>query len=223
VEKESLKNTVDSGLGMLELDAPSDAAQKLVDFLHLIEKWNKVYNLTAVRQPGEMVHRHLMDSLAVLPWLQGNKIADVGSGAGLPGIPLAVMRPDIRFTLIDSSGKKTRFIRHTARKLALDNVQVAHCRVEDYDDASAFDTVISRAFAALDDFVRMAGHLCGPDGCLLAMKGVLPPTVSQQLPEGWSVEEVHKLEVPGLDAERHVLLLRNRRVNQRFPGPDEAE
>ena len=198
---------------MLGLDAPSNAAQKLVDFLHLIEKWNKVYNLTAVRQPGEMVYRHLMDSLAVLPWLKGSKIADVGSGGGLPGIPLAVMRPDVRFTLIDSSGKKTRFMRHAARKLALENVQVVQCRVEDYDDASAFDTVISRAFAALDDFVRMAGHLCGPGGRLLAMKGVLPPVGSQKLPEGWSVEGVHKLEVPGLDAERHVFLI----------VPDEAE
>ena len=198
---------------MLGLDAPSNAAQKLVDFLHLIEKWNKVYNLTAVRQPGEMVYRHLMDSLAVLPWLEGSKMADVGSGGGLPGIPLAVMRPDVRFTLIDSSGKKTRFMRHAARKLALENVQVVQCRVEDYDDASAFDTVISRAFAALDDFVRMAGHLCGPGGRLLAMKGVLPPVGSQQLPEGWSVEGVHKLEVPGLDAERHVFLI----------VPDEAE
>ena len=198
---------------MLGLDAPSDAAQKLVDFLHLIEKWNKVYNLTAVRQPGEMVYRHLMDSLAVLPWLKGSRMADVGSGGGLPGIPLAVMRPDVRFTLIDSSGKKTRFMRHAARKLALENVQVVQCRVEDYDDASAFDTVISRAFAALDDFVRMAGHLCGPGGRLLAMKGVLPPVGSQQLPEGWSVEGVHKLEVPGLDAERHVFLI----------VPDEAE
>jgi 16S rRNA (guanine527-N7)-methyltransferase len=207
VETESLKKTVDSGLEMLGLDAPPDAAQQLVDFLHLIEKWNKVYNLTAVREPGEMVHRHLMDSLAILPWLNGRKIADVGSGGGLPGIPLAVMRPDILFTLIDSSGKKTRFLRHAVRKLALDNVQVARCRVEDYDDASAFDTVISRAFAAPGDFVRLAGRLCRPGGRLLAMMGVLSPAVSEELPAGWSIEDAHKLKVPGLYAERHILLL----------------
>ena len=216
LQKDPLKESVDAGLRGLGLPLPGDAVNRLLDFLRLLDKWNKVYNLTAVRQPVEMVHRHLMDSLAVAVWLRGKKIADVGTGGGLPGIPLAIARPDLHFTLIDSSGKKTRFLTHAIGKLALDNVSVAQCRVEDYDGASAFDTVISRAFSTVGDFVHLAGRLCGPGGCLLAMKGVLPALESVQLPGGWSVEEIHKLVVPGLDAERHLLL-----VSQRLPGETE--
>ena len=213
LQVDPLKESVESGLLALGLSLPDGAVSQLLDYLRLLEKWNRVYNLTAVRQPREMVHRHLMDSLAVTDWLRGQRVADVGTGGGLPGIPLAIARPDLRFTLIDSSSKKTRFLKHATGKLALDNVSVAQCRVEDYDGASAFDTVISRAFSTLGDFVRLAGHLCGPGGRLLAMKGVLPVSESAQLPGGWSVDETHRLEVPGLDAERHLLL-----VSQRHPG-----
>ncbi|MGI9264363.1 MAG: 16S rRNA (guanine(527)-N(7))-methyltransferase RsmG [Gammaproteobacteria bacterium] len=216
MQKDPLKESVETGLQALELPLPGRAVSQLLDYLRLLEKWNKVYNLTAVRQPGEMVCRHLMDSLSVTPWLRGKSVADVGTGGGLPGVPLAIARPDLCFTLIDSSGKKTRFLKHALGKLALDNVSVAQCRVEDYDGAPAFDTVISRAFSTVGDFVLLAGHLCRPGGRLLAMKGVAPVSDSAQLPEGWSVEEIHKLEVPGLNAERHLLL-----VSQLPPGETE--
>jgi len=216
LQEDSLKESVDTGLLQLGLSLPGGAVSRLLDYLRLLEKWNKVYNLTAVRQLQDMVHRHLMDSLAVTAWLRGKKIADIGSGGGLPGIPLAIARPDVQFTLIDSSGKKTRFLKHAIGKLALDNISVAQCRVEDYDGASAFDTVISRAFSTVGDFALLAGHLCGPGGCLLAMKGVLPTQELEQLPGGWSVEEIHKLDVPGLGAERHLLL-----VSQLPPGETE--
>ncbi len=154
-----------------------------------------------------MIPRHVLDSLAVAPWLAGPRIVDVGTGAGLPGIPLALLRPGDNFTLVDSAGKRTRFLRHAVARLGLDNVEIVDARVQDFDGGSGFDTVVSRAFAAVGDFTAAAGHLCAPDGRLLAMAGALPAAELAALPEGWRVAAAGRLAVPGLAAERHAILL----------------
>jgi 16S rRNA (guanine527-N7)-methyltransferase len=176
--------------------------KRLLQYIELLQQWNKAYNLTAVRDPDEMLTKHVLDSLAVLPFLHGPRVLDVGTGAGLPGIPLALARPELQFTLLDSNGKKTRFVTHAVATLALKNVEVLQARVEDYRPAVAFATVISRAFASLGDFVRLAGHACAPAGRLLAMKGAPPDAELKELPAGFRLKAVHPLKVPGLDAER---------------------
>jgi len=176
----------------------------LLDFIELLAKWNATYNLTAIRTPAEMVSKHLLDSLSVLPYLQGRRIVDVGSGAGLPGIPLALASPEREFVLLDSNAKKTRFITHAMATLGLNNVQILHSRAEDYRPAELFATVISRAFASLREFVRLAGHLGAPHGALLAMKGEPPVDELNEMPAGYSAE-VHALKLPGLDAKRCVV------------------
>ena len=198
------------GLDALGLDSTpgsADLAGRLAAYLALLARWNSAYNLTAVRDPVEMVARHVLDSLAVEPWVVGPRIADVGTGCGLPGIPLALLRPRDRFALIDAAGKRTRFVRHAVARLGLDNVEVIAARVEDYDGGPGFDTVVSRAFAAVGDFVRAAGHLRRGGGRLLAMKGVLPCAELGALPAGWRVTGLGRLTVPGLAAERHAVLL----------------
>lgn len=198
---------LDAGLHALGLSLGASARQGLMDFLALLVKWNRVYNLTAVRDPGEMVTRHLLDSLAVLPQVQGPRLLDVGSGAGLPGIPLALACPDWSFTLLDSNGKKTRFITQAVAELGLGNVSVVQARVAEYTAGTPFDTVISRAFASLADMLDQTGHLCAPNGQVLAMKGVYPGEELAALPAGWRVAGVSALQVPGLAGERHVVRL----------------
>ena len=192
------------GLGV-RLDGRQE--RLLLAYLELLSKWNKAYNLTAVRDPGDMVSRHLLDSLSVLPRLRGRRVADVGSGPGLPGIPLAIADPHLQVTLLDSNGKKTRFATHAVGRLGLDNVTVVKSRVEDYADEVGFDTVISRAFASVSDFVRLAGHLCGRKGCMMAMKGRLDPEELANVPPGWRIAETHEITVPGVDAHRHLIVL----------------
>ncbi|MGD8976481.1 MAG: 16S rRNA (guanine(527)-N(7))-methyltransferase RsmG [Gammaproteobacteria bacterium] len=187
------------------ITGPASLADRLAAYLELLDRWNRSHNLTSVRDPEEMVTRHLLDSLVVLPWLHGPRIADVGSGAGLPGLPLAMARPDFGFLLLDSAAKRVSFLRHVVARLGLENVRVIHARVEDYADEAGFDTVISRAFAALADFVNMAGHLCGPGGRLLAMKGRLDPSETEAVPEGWVIRDSRRLTVPGSAGERHLL------------------
>ena len=196
-----------SGLAELGLDASPPLPGRLAAYLGLLARWNAAWNLTAVRDPLEMVPRHVLDSLAVAPWVRGPRVADVGTGAGLPGIPLALLLPADRFTLIDTAAKRTRFLRHVVTRLELDNVEVVEGRAEDYDAGAGFDTVVSRAFSALSDFVRLAGHLRRRDGHLLAMKGTLPDAELAALPAGWRVAAIGRLEVPGLAAERHAVLL----------------
>ncbi|HDP89819.1 MAG TPA: 16S rRNA (guanine(527)-N(7))-methyltransferase RsmG [Thioalkalivibrio sp.] len=193
--------------GAEALDLALDAAtlHVLLDYLALLDKWNKVFNLTAVRSPREMLSHHLLDSLAVEPHLHGVRIIDVGSGPGLPGIPLAVVSPERRFTLLDSNGKKARFMRQAVIDLGLSNVEVLHERVENYRPEEGFDTVISRAFSAIADFVTLAGPLCRQGGRLLAMKGRYPEEELSALPAGYAVAAVHRLVVPELDAERHLV------------------
>jgi 16S rRNA (guanine527-N7)-methyltransferase len=195
------------GVKQLGLTASLEVQARLLDYVRLLQKWNRVYNLTAVRDPAEMVTRHLLDSLAVLPHVQGPRILDVGSGAGLPGIPLALMAPDWQFTLLDSNSKKTRFVRQAVGELGLENAEAVHDRVESFQPAAGFDTVVSRAFATIADFVHQAGHCCAPGGVILAMKGQLPEAELAQVPEGYAVAGVYRLAVPGLQEDRHVVCL----------------
>jgi 16S rRNA (guanine527-N7)-methyltransferase len=197
------------GIAVLDLALPDGASDKLVAYLALLAKWNKVYNLTAIRDPDEMVTQHLLDSLAVLPVLEKSalgerrfSLADVGSGAGLPGLVLAIARPDWDVTLVEAVEKKAAFQRQAKIELVLSNVSI-HCgRVEDFK--ADFSAVISRAFASLADFARLAGHLSHR---LWAMKGAYPADEVAALPAGWRVVASHPLKVPGLDAERHLLQL----------------
>ena len=179
-----------------------------MEYLSLLHKWNQRFNLTAVRDMDEMVTRHLLDSLAVLPWVRGPRILDVGTGAGLPGIPLAVARSLDRFVLLDSNGKKTRFLVQVIARLGLSNVEVVQQRVEAYNPPERFATVVSRAFATIADMLAGAGRLCSPGGRIIAMKGVFPEAELAALPPDYRVEEVRQLEVPGLAAERHVVIMR---------------
>jgi len=200
----------DLAAGLRTLDVPLDPAaqEKLLAYVALIAKWNRVYNLTAVREPERMLSRHLLDSMAVLPHLCGPSIADVGSGAGLPGIPLAIARPDWQVTLIESNHKKSAFLRQAAIELALRNVDIREERAEAVTPRGVFDEVIARAFSDLAEFAAAAATLCKPAGKLVAMKGVYPYEEIAALPQGCRVEQVVSLEVPGMDAERHLVIMR---------------
>ncbi|MGH8373129.1 MAG: 16S rRNA (guanine(527)-N(7))-methyltransferase RsmG [Gammaproteobacteria bacterium] len=193
-----------AGLHELQLALSPADQSRLLAYLDLLAKWNSAYNLTAVRDPGEMVTRHLLDSLVMEPFLRGERVLDVGSGAGLPGIPLALTNPERHFVLLDSNGKKTRFMVQAVATLGLRNVEVVQARAEDYRPAEPFATVVSRAFSSLADFLHLTEQLCAPDGCWLAMKGELPESEIQALPPGWVVQ-VRALQVPGLDAKRCVV------------------
>jgi 16S rRNA (guanine527-N7)-methyltransferase len=180
---------------------------QLQRYLELLQRWNKVYNLTAVRDPEQMLPLHLWDSLSIVPFIQAETCLDVGSGAGLPGIPLAILRPTQRFTLLDTNGKKTRFIQQAALELGLANVEVVQTRVEQWQPEQKFAAIISRAFASLADFVTVSGEHLQVQGTLYAMKGRYPESEIAELPQGWSLACSHSLSVPGLDAERHLLEL----------------
>lgn len=181
--------------------------QALLALLDELLDWNTRFNLTAIRDPQEMVPKHLLDSLSIQPWLQGRTIADVGTGAGFPGLPLAIVNPGRRFTLIESIGKKARFVEHAAVALGLANVEVVNARAEACPPGRHFDTVVCRAVGKLADLIRVAGRLCARDGRLLAMKGQYPQAELEALPGGWRVVGVHPLQVPGLDAARHLVEL----------------
>ncbi len=199
------------GLVALGLELPDEVQAKLQAYLALLKKWNATYNLTAIRDEAEMVTQHLLDSLSVLPVLEksalaGRRWADIGSGAGLPGIPLAVVRPELEMSLIETVEKKSAFQRQAKIELGLANVTVVNRRVEDVP-GGVFDAVISRAFADLADFVRLAGHLLTQGGRLYAMKGQLPEDEIKRLPAGWALVNCTPLNVPGLDAQRHLLVI----------------
>lgn len=194
--------------GLRDLGLPAAIATPLLAYLALLRKWNRAYNLSAVREPEEMVTRHLLDSLAVLPHVRGPRVLDVGTGPGLPGIPLAIARPELHLTLLDSNGKKTRFLRQAQLELKLSNVEVVEARVEAFRPEQPFQTVISRAFAAADTFFELTQPLAAPDGRLLAMKGRLDATEVGKIPRERGKLMIHALTVPGLAAERHLLELR---------------
>jgi len=191
----------------VHLDAATVA--RMLAYVALLERWNRRFNLTAIRDRAAMIPGHLLDSLAIAPRLHGRRIADVGSGAGLPGLVLAMALPGIDVLMLDSNGKKTRFVREALRVLELANAAVVQSRVEDYRPEAGFDTVVCRAFAPLPRIVELAGHLCDPDGIILAQKGRYPADEIDAVPAGWEIE-VAPLSVPGLDKERHAVTLRRR-------------
>lgn len=207
VDWDGCLRTLTAGARALKVRTSPEARAAMIDYLKQLEAWNGTYNLTAVRRPEDMVVRHLLDSLAVLPYLAGDEIADAGSGAGLPGIPLALARPGKRVALIESNGKKAAFLRHAVRTLSLGNVSVVQQRVEDYKPARGYDSVVCRAFATAGAAVHLAGHLCRPGGRMVLMKGRDPAPELNDLPAGFRVGEVAGVTVPGLDAERHVVVL----------------
>ena len=196
-----------AGLRALGLELAPAQVAALGTLLDELADWNTRVNLTAIRDPAEAVDKHLLDSLAVRPLLKGLAVADVGSGAGFPGLPLAVADTDRRFVLVESTGKKDKFLRHMVARLDLPNVEVVPLRAESYKPPLPFDSVIARALGPLAEFVRVAGHLAGRGGRLLAMKGKVPEDEIQALPAGWKLLAVHPVAVPGLDAERCVVEL----------------
>ncbi len=203
----SSRAALDHGLAALGLDLPAAARARLLDYCALLLKWNRVYNLTAIRHPEQALTHHLLDSLAVLPWLAGiETLADVGSGGGLPGIALAIARPELAVTSIEAVGKKASFQQQAKIELGLGNLAVVNDRVERVA-AGPFDAVISRAFSDLAEFVMLTAHLLRPGGRWLAMKGVYPHDEIGQLPGHVRVVAAHALAVPGLDAERHLIIL----------------
>ena len=184
----------------------SDAdAQRMMRLLDELDDWNQRMNLTAIRERSQQITKHLLDSLSIQPYLQGSRILDVGTGAGFPGLPLAIVNPGRQFTLLDSTAKKLKFIDHVAQVLAIQNVATVHERAENYRVNQRFDIVVSRAVGAVDRFVKWAGHLCVGGGRLLAMKGRYPTDELNSLPSGWKLAAVHRLDVPGLDEERHLV------------------
>lgn len=195
------------GCEALGLALESRQAERLLAYLDLLRKWNGAYNLTAVRDPAQMVTRHLLDSLAIAPHLHGRNVIDVGTGAGLPGLPLAILLPESRFSLLDSNGKKTRFLFQVKTALGLDNMQVHHARVESFRPPEPYDAVLSRAFASLADMVARCGHLLAPTGSFLAMKGVYPADELTELGPQYAVKAIQALAVPGLDEQRHLVEL----------------
>ncbi|MGB3269736.1 MAG: 16S rRNA (guanine(527)-N(7))-methyltransferase RsmG [Rhodanobacter sp.] len=203
--RDALQAQLEQGIAALGLTLPAEAVPRLLDYLALLERWNAAYNLTAVRDPAEMVTRHLLDSLAVLPFVHGRTLADLGTGPGLPGIVLAIAAPGREVLLVDSNGKKVRFLREAIRALKLEGVRAEQSRVEDV--AGQFDCVTARAFASLADMLAWGGHLLAPDGTWLAMKGKQPQDELPGIPDGFVVRATHELHVPGLPAERHLLVL----------------
>jgi 16S rRNA (guanine527-N7)-methyltransferase len=196
-------------IGLAELDVPAagDRIHALVRYLELLQQWNRAYNLTSVTEPADMVVRHLLDSATALPFLSGAAVLDAGTGPGLPGIPLAVLDPSRRFTLLDSVGKKIRFLHQVVTELRLANVTLAQSRLESFEPPAPFDLVICRALTSLAEFAALGGRLLAPGGRLVAMKGKCPDDEIARIRPPWRASEVRRVTVPGLDAERHVVVL----------------
>jgi 16S rRNA (guanine527-N7)-methyltransferase len=189
----------------LNLEISEDKATQLLSFIDLIEKWNKAYNLTAIKNKQDMVALHLLDSLTVMPYLHGKRIIDVGTGAGLPGIPLAICLPELNFTLLDSNAKKTRFVQQVVLELKLANVNISHSRAEDFQPSQPFDTVLTRAFAELSDIVATTKHLLATNGSLIAMKG---HCLESELAQVSAKKTVIPVRVPGVEAERNLVCIK---------------
>jgi len=200
------RNDLDVGLRALHLDAA--LAEPLTRYLTLLLRWNAAYNLTAIRDPREMVAKHLLDSLAMAPFVADlSTLADLGTGAGLPGIPLAIATPGLQVALVESNGKKARFMREVLRTLGLGNAEVAESRIEALDRPGQFAAITARALATLPQILALGGHLLAPNGVLLAMKGARPDDEIAALPTGWALGAIHPLTVPGLGADRHLVVV----------------
>jgi 16S rRNA (guanine527-N7)-methyltransferase len=203
----SLHTQLAAGIAALGLVLPEGGEARLLAYLALLDKWNRVYNLTAVREAERMVSHHVLDSLAAVGFFQGETVLDVGSGGGLPGIPLAIARPELQVTLIDSIAKKTAFLLQAKAELGLANLNVVTGRVEDFRPPTGFDIITSRAFSDLKEFVTLTRHLLKPGGHWLAMKGLMPHEEIASLPDWARVSANHSLVVPGLEASRHLIVL----------------
>jgi 16S rRNA (guanine527-N7)-methyltransferase len=201
------RELLDRGLAQLRLTLPGGAAGRLLAHVDLVRQWSRGYNLVAPGDLDSLVARHVLDSLAIMPFVAGGALLDVGSGAGFPGVPLAVADPGLQVTVLDSSGKKARFLRHVQRALGLPNLVVEHARVQDHETAAPCACIVSRAFSSLLDFVTAVRHLAAPESRLLAMKGRRPDRERAALP-GWvRVQSVERIEVPYLHAERHLVIM----------------
>ncbi len=207
-DRVAIADVLKQGVNSLKLGLGDDQVEKLLDYLALLNKWNSVYNLTSVRDPMQMVTLHVLDSLAAVPAFAGaQNVLDVGAGGGLPGMVLAISRPDMKVSMIDTVHKKTAFLNQVKAELGLANVTVYTKRVEQLEVKTRFDVITSRAFADLSDFVNWSGHLLQEGGRFIALKGTAPAEERERLPEPWKVQKLEPLEVPGLDAERHLVFI----------------
>ncbi|MEY4358267.1 MAG: hypothetical protein RL469_1593 [Pseudomonadota bacterium] len=207
-DRDAETRTLAQGATALGLQVELSAIERALRLLDELERWSRAYNLTAIDARSEMLTHHLLDSWSVAKFLHGTRIIDVGTGAGFPGLPLAILAPDKEFTLLDSNGKKVRFVAHAARTLGLRNVVAIHARVEEHVPAAPFDTVLTRAFAPLPELLRKVAGSCGVDTRVLAMKGRRTETAREGLPAGWRIDSDQPLSIPGLAEERHLLVLR---------------
>ena len=204
-----MRNTLDNLLNAAGMVISDKQKNLLIQYVDMLNKWNKAYNLTSVRDPQQMLVRHIMDSIVVEPHLHGQRFIDVGTGPGLPGIPLAIVRPESHFTLLDSLGKRVRFLRQVQHELQLENITPVQSRVEEFPAEPPFDGVISRAFASLQDMISWCSHLpARPAGRFYALKGVLPEDELSSLPQGVLLDRVVRLSVPELEGERHLIVLK---------------
>ena len=203
----TLQQLLTDGAAALGIELSGPQTEQLLALVDELLEWNTRFNLTAIREPREVVTRHLLDSLSVQPHLAGQTIADIGTGAGFPGLPLAIVDPQRHFALVEATGKKAKFVEHAVGKLGLANVRVVNDRAEKWRPERPFDAVLARALGSLADFVRFAGRLCAPGGRLLAMKGQYPTAEIAAIPRSWRVVAVSRLQVPGLDARRHIVIL----------------
>lgn len=203
--RHDLQIRLERGIASLGVRLPDGAVERLLDYQALLARWNATYNLTAIRDPAEMISRHLVDSLAILPYVQGSSLADLGTGPGLPGIPLAIAAPERQVLLVDSNGKKVRFLREAIRSLKLENVRAVQSRVEEVE--GQYDCITARAFASLRDMLDWGGHLLTKDGTWLAMKGKHPDDELADMPPGFEVRAIHTLDVPDVGGERHLVVV----------------
>lgn len=199
-----LKNQIVDGLRKIDLSVNEEQIEKINDFVNLLYKWNKAYNLTAVRDINEMLEKHIVDSLSIFKYINGNRIIDVGTGPGLPGIPLAIIFPEKKFVLLDSNGKKTRFLQQAKTELHLNNIEIVNDRVDQYKPEKLFDEVLSRAFSSIDEMLSNTEHLCKEDGYFLAMKGQYPETELQLVKKPYKVQAIRW---PESQAERHLVII----------------
>jgi 16S rRNA (guanine527-N7)-methyltransferase len=208
VERNQLQTQLEGGAAQLSVELGPEQVEKLLDFLGLLKKWNRSYNLTAVDNPPDMVERHLLDSLALVPHISGTSLLDIGTGAGLPGIPLAIALPHLRVVMLDSAGKKVRFINHVIRELGLGSATTEHTRIESYLPDICPDTITARAVAALPKMIGWCDRLMGPETRLLAMKGRYPEQELLALPAGFMVDKVIAMAIPGGSADRHLAVVK---------------
>lgn len=203
-----LKNRIHEASTKIGIMVSSEQNEQLIQYLELLIKWNKAYNLTAIRDPEEMFTKHIVDSLSIAPFIKGESILDVGTGPGLPGIPMAIMFPSKHFSLLDSNGKKTRFLVQVKMSLALVNIEVFNIRVESLPNDKLFDQIMSRAFTALDNMVELCKHLLSPNGEFLAMKGLVPKDEMAMLDKDYGITSITPLTVPGCMDQRHLISIK---------------